>query len=270
MSPRFVGMDEAYWAVLRSLHSRTCMHARSVLALLSNGLVETAWAQWRMCHESSTISRFIANTPEMASRYVGYSMVNKYRLAKELYDSKHDEAPTESELDKLKTIADSIQQDLRKVYGRPSKSMDYAWSGLASFRHIEAAVFEGWAWTPRGEYILASERVHSAPNAGEPLYVGNNSPVFLVGPTNGGLTGPADLTSLSILVATEALMLNASFTTGDEETLEELAAKRQMIGVMCWVVDPEIFCHDCGGYRLGASPPDEIPIEERPKPCSCR
>ena len=39
-SPRFEAMDETYWAVLRSLHSRTCLHARSVLALLSTGLVD--------------------------------------------------------------------------------------------------------------------------------------------------------------------------------------------------------------------------------------
>ena len=167
-------------------------------------------------------------------------------------------------------MTDAIQQDLQDVYGRPSSSRDYAWSGLASFRDIEAAVFEGEAWNPRAEYILASERVHSSPNAGEPLDVGDNPPVFLVGPIDSGLTGPADLTSLSILAATEALMLNASRITGDAEKLEELAAKRQMIGVVCWVVDPEIFCHECGGYRPGALPPEGIPIDERPEPCSCR
>ena len=166
-------------------------------------------------------------------------------------------------------MADAIQQDLQDAYGRPSSLRDYAWSGLASFRDIEAAVFEGEAWNPRAEYILASERVHSAPNAGEPLDVGNGPPVFLVGPIDSGLTGPADLTSLSVLAATEALMLNALPTTGDAEKLVVLAAKRRMIGVVCWVVDPEIFCHECGGYRPGASPPEEIPLDKRPEPCSC-
>ncbi len=269
-SPRFEAMEGTYWLVLRSLHSRTCLHARSVLALLSNGLVDPAWGQWRICHESSTIATFIANTSEMASRYMRYSVVNKYRLANELYDSGHKEAPTKLELDELKRMADAVQQDLRKAYGREPTSRDYAWSGLGSFRQIEAEVFCGDAWKPRGEYILASERVHSAPNAGEPLEVGDNHPVFLVGPINGGLTGPADLTSLSVMAATEALLLNASCTTEDEEKLEELAVKCRMIGVMCWILDPEILCHDCGGYRLGASPPDEIPIGERPEPCSCR
>ncbi len=269
-SPRFDTKDETYWAILRSLHSRTCLHARSVLALLSNGLVDPAWAQWRVCHESSTIARFIASNPEMASRYMRYSVVNKYHLAKKLYDSGHYEALTEPELDELKTTADAVQQDLRTEYGRVTKSRDYAWSGMGSFREIEAAVFQADVWNPRGEYILASERVHSAPNAGEPLKVGDNRAVFVVGPINSGLTGPADLTSLSIKAATVALMLHASCTTEDEEKLDELVAKSRMIGVMCWIVDPEIFCHDCGGYRPGASPPDEIPIEERPEPCSCR
>ena len=269
-SRRFETMDGTYWIVLRSLHSRTCLHARSVLALLSNGLVDPAWAQWRVCHESSTIARFIANTPDMASRYMSYSVVNKFHLASELYDSGHNEAPTKSELDELKTVAEAVREGLREVYGPAANSKGYAWSGLRSFKAIEAEVFQGEAWNPRGEYILASERVHSAPNAGEPVEVGEDSPVLLVGPIDSGLTGPADLTSLSIVAATQALVQNASCTREDEEKLEELAAKGRTIGAMCWILDPEIFCYDCGGYRLGASPPNLILRDEKPEPCSCR
>ena len=269
-SPRFEVMDETYSAVLRSLHSRTCLHARAVLALLANGLVDPTWAQWRICHESSTIARFIANSPEMASRYMDYSLVNKYHLAKELYDSDRGESPTKPELDELNRMSNSVKSDLRKAYGHKSNSKDYAWSGLRNFREIEATVFQAEEWNPRGEYILASERIHSAPNAGEPHQVGENPPVFVVGPTNGGLTGPADLTSLSIVAATEALMLRAFTTIEDDKTLEELVVKRRMVGAMCWLLDPEIFCQDCGGHELGASPPDLIPIDERPEPCSCR
>ena len=141
-----------------------------------------------MCHESSTIATFIANTPEMASRYMRYSLVNKYHLANELYVSGHNEAPTKPELDELKALVEAVQLDLRKVYGGRISSRDYAWSGLRSFKDIEAAVIHGEAWTPRGHFILASERVHSAPNAGEPREVGDKSPVFVVGPINGGLT----------------------------------------------------------------------------------
>ena len=162
-APRFEPMDQTYWTVIRSLHSRTCLHARSVLALLSHGLVDPAWAQWRICHESSTTARFIAETPEMASRYLQYSVVNKYHLANELYRSRHEEAPTKPELDELKRMAEDIQQDLRDAYGHGISSKDYAWSGFGSFRDIEAAVFRNEKWNPRGEYILASERVHSAP-----------------------------------------------------------------------------------------------------------
>ena len=268
-SPRFEAEAETYWAVLRSLHSRTCLHARAVLALLSTGLVDPAWAQWRMCHESSTIATFIAKTPEMASRYMRYSFVNKYQLANELYVSGHNEAPTKPEVDELKAIAEVVRLELRRAYGQKTSSRDYAWSGLRSFKDIEAAVFRGKAWNPRGHFILASERVHSAPNAGEPREVGDNPPVFVVGPTNGGLSGPADLTSLSILIATEALTLNASCTTEDEEQLEELAVKCRMVGAMSWTLDPDIFCDCCGGYMIGASPPDEIPMAKRPEPCSC-
>ena len=269
-SPRFAAMDDTYWGALRSLHSRTCLHARSVLALLSNGLVDPAWAQWRICHESSTIASFIAGNPEMACRYMRYSLVNKYRLAKELYDSGHSEAPSKSELDELKGLAEAVKRDLRNAYGRRIGSGDYDWSGLRTFKDIEAEVFHAEAWNPRGHFILASERVHSAPNAGEPLEVGDNSRVFVVGPIDGGLTGPADLTSLSIAAVTEALMQNASCSTEDEGRLEEIAIRCRVVGAMCWALDPEILCADCGGYRPGASPPDLIPANERPEPCSCQ
>ena len=89
-SPRFDVMDDTYWGVLRSLHSRTCLHARSVLALLSNGLVDPAWAQWRICHESSTIASFIAGNPEMACRQPGqreYPLSDLPALRREGFDS---------------------------------------------------------------------------------------------------------------------------------------------------------------------------------------
>ena len=270
-SPRFEAMDETYWAVLRSLHSRTCLHARSVLALLSNGLVDPAWAQWRICHESSSIATYIATTPEMASRYMRYSLVNKYHLARELITTGHEEAPPKSEFDELKRLADKVLEELRVVYGHQIKAQNhYGWSGLGSFKAIETKVFQGQEWNPRGEFILASERVHSAPNAGEPLEVGDKHFVFVVGPKDSGLTGPADLTALSIGAATHALILKASNTTEDEEKLKELGVKCRVVGAMCWVVDPEILCHNCGGCRPGAQPPDLIPIDERPEPCSCQ
>ena len=267
---RFQAMDETYWAALRSLHSRTCLQARAVLTLLSNGLVNPAWAQWRICHETSTIASFIANDPDMAPRYIDYSYVNKYHLAKHLTDVSHPEELNESEFEQLREIANGVLDELLEIYGRGFTSRDnYAWSGLGSFRQIEDAVFEGFDWHPRGEYIMASERIHSAPNAGEPLDVDDGRQVFLVGPIDSGLAGPADLTSLSILAATEALLLNALRTAEDEEALKDLAIRRRAVGVLCWLRDPAIFCRDCGGYVPGASPPEEIPEEDRPGPCLC-
>ena len=269
-APRFQTMDETYWAVLRSLHSRTCLHARAVLTLLSNGLVDPAWAQWRICHETSTIASFIANNPKMAPRYINYSYVNKYHLAKHLMDAGHPEALSESEFEQLKEIANIVLDELLEIYGRGFTLRDsYAWSGLGSFRQIEDAVFEGFDWSPRGEYILASERIHSAPNAGEPLEVDLGRRVFPVGPINKGLAGPADSTSFSILAATKALLLNALRTAEDEEALKDLAIRRRVVGVLCWLRDPATFCRECGGYVSGASPPEEIPVEDKLEPCLC-
>ena len=269
-SPRFEDMDETFWHVLRSLHARTCLHARSVLALLSFGLVIPAWAQWRSCHESSTIARFIAERPEMAARFMHYSVANKLHLANTLDEIGHGEALPKPELSELERMGDAVQNGLRSTYRRKSKSKDnYAWSGLGSFKDIEERVYHDEEWTPRAEYISASGIVHSSPNAVRPVQVGSDKWAFPVGPTNSGLAGPADCTSLSIMMATESLLLNAKCSTEDGDKLKELTFKRTMIGAMCWLLDPDIFCDVCGGYRIGASPPDLIPMDERPEPCSC-
>ena len=81
---------------------------------------------------------------------MSYSVVNKYHLASELYDSGHNEAPTKSELDELKTVVEAVQEGFREVYGHGANSKGYAWSGLGSFKAIEAEVFQGEAWNPRG------------------------------------------------------------------------------------------------------------------------
>ncbi len=109
---RFKTMDETYWGTLRSLHSRTCLHARAVLALLHNGLVDPATVEWRVCHETATIAQFIAINPEMAPRYMRYSLVNKRRLAKSLLDRGHPEAPTKEEFDRLERTADQIENEI--------------------------------------------------------------------------------------------------------------------------------------------------------------
>ena len=203
-------------------------------------------------------------------RYVNYSLVNRYNLAKQLYDSGHGAALTKPELDELQRMTEAVLCDLRKVYKGKPDSQPYAWSGLRSFKAIEDAVFEEASWNPRPAYIVASERIHPAPNAGESFQMGGGPPVFAVGPISGGLTGPAHLTSHSTVLATVALMSKASCTTEDEELLEEISNKLRKVAVMCWVVDPENICRDCGGHVLEALPPDETPIDERPEPCSCQ
>ena len=198
-----------------------------------------------------------------------YTFVNKHRLAKDLFDRRHPQAPTARELNQLKDLADQIEEELREAYGRLPRSNDYAWSGLRSFRDIETEVCrsEG-GFQLRGEYIRASERVHAAPNAGEPVELSDGTEVFPIGPVDFGLTGPADLISISVMGATEALLRNAVLTPRDEERLLELTVEARMVGVLSWLSDPGIICQECGGYSQG-SPPEGIPPENRPEPCSC-
>ena len=165
-------MDRDYWSVLRALHARTCLQSRAVLALLTNGLVDPAWAQWRICHEAATTALFIATNPETAPRYMRHSQVNRFHLAKSLLDTGHHDAPAPSEMEDLQAAAASAKHAHDREYGHTSKSRDYSWSGLSSFAAIEAAAEDGWQWKARPEYIFASARIHVAPSAVEPMLDG--------------------------------------------------------------------------------------------------
>ena len=269
-SPRFDTMDNAYWVAFRMLYSRTCLHARSVLILLTNGLVDPATTQWRSCHESSTIASFIAKSPEMAARYLSYSDVNRYDLAKKHPTVGYEDVLTDLELEELKRRADAVKRDLKQVYGRQFPSGKYGWSGLRKFQEIETAVFEGQEWKPGVDYYLASERVHSDPNGVRPLEVGDGRYGFLVGPRNSGLANPAYLTSISIMVSTESLKWNASFTVDDEEKWKILLMKFRELEAIGWLRDPVFYCRKCGGHKFGDSPPVLIPEKKRPSPCRCQ
>ena len=270
-SPKFDAQDETYWLVMFGLHSRTCLHARAVLALLANGLVAPALGQWRTCHELATIALFIAQKPEMAARYKRHAVVNKYHLAKELDDIDHEEGLSETKFKALEEDESTILQCLNELYKRKYQPRDnYAWSGLGGFRGIEKEVYKDRKWKPRPEYIDASNYVHAASSAGAPLDVSAQSSVFLVGPTDSGLTDPVDRTSFSIWIAAEALVMNASLSSKDEEIVVDLFETFSIAGTLCWIRDPAIICQDCGGYRDGASPPGVIQIEERLEPCGCR
>ncbi len=268
-APYFDCMDAEYWGVLRALHSRTCLHARAVLALLADGLVDPAWVQWRVCHEAATIALFIANDPDMAPRYIRHSQVNAYHLAQTLYNTDHHDSPSISELEQLASSADSAKNEHKRDYGQLPKSRDYSWSGFRTFAEIEASVQVNWSWKARSEYVFASEIAHAAPKATRPSTDYRGNAIFAVGPTNAGLTGPADLTCLSLMHASLALMQNATAAEEDTRRLKELIDMRRLVGRICWLSDPAIFCQECGGHVPEASPPEEIPDADKPARCSC-
>ena len=269
-TPYFDSEDAEYWHVIRSLHARTCLHARGVLALLTNGLIDPAWVQWRACHESATIALFIADDPKMAPRYLRHSLVNEHHFAQTLYGKEEDhDAFTKSDLDYLNASAESVKRQHEQDYGYLSKSRDYSWSGLQNFAQIETCVQEGWCSKTRPEYAYASERVHAAPIGAIGVTDDQENVWFPVGPMNGGLTDPADLTCRSIMHATLALMSRARPASSDLDQLLELVARCQTLGSWFWLTDPAMFCRDCGGHVPEASPPEEIPDFEKPGPCRC-
>ena len=269
-APYFKSSSDDYWLALRSLHSHTCLHARAVLVLLTNGLVNPAWVQWRVCHEAATIALFIADHPETAHRYLQHAPIEKDHLAQSMIKTSHPDAPPKNDVRNLKKLAQATKRSLKQEYDSNINSRNYSWSGLSSFAQIEAEVQGGWRWQTRPEYIFASQHTHAAANVSMPTESEYGSQGFITGPTNGGLTGPADLTCLSLMQATLALMTEASTLPENDVDLLRLEKLVQIVGVSFWLGDPLIICSRCGGFFDGANPPEELNSAKRPQPCNCK
>ena len=266
-------MEPELGYALRSLHARTVRHACAVITLLSSGLGEQAIAQWRTCHELATIASFISEHPETAHYYLEHSVIEKHRLAKEI-PRNSSEAPTEEELKELADLAAMKESEIKQVhkFGEKTRITGYSWSGYHTFLDIEQAVYEDYEWKPRAHYRLASQHVHASSNAVDPIPDGDGNEVLPVGPVSGGLTDAADLTCLSLMQATVALVLlaNGSATEEDLGKLDDLLKRSKVVGALFWLTDPDILCAQCEGFVEGAEPPKAIPREERPPPCRCQ
>ena len=268
-APYFESRDDGYWLALRSLHSHACLQARAVFVLLTNGLVDPAWIQWRSCHEAATVALFIADHPETAHRYLQHASIEKNHLARSMIDVGHPDAPSKGDARDLDELAQATTRELKQEYGLNTNTRNYKWSGFSSFAQIESKVQDGWRWQARPEYIFASQHAHAVANASMPVEFEDGSQSFVIGPTNGGLTGPADLTCLSLMHVTLALMTEASTKPENDADLLRLAKLVKIVGVSFWLRDPLIICSKCGGFFNGASPPEELTPPKRPQPCNC-
>lgn len=193
---------------LTRLHGRACQIGHEIAVLLRAGYADGAMARWRTLHEVSVMFQFIAQCgEETATRYLAHDAIES-RKAAHGYNAmaarlRH-KPFTASELTQIDQAADAA---LAK-YG-PDFASDYGWAAVAlsikkpNFAEIERAVKLDHL---RPYYKFASHNVHANPKG--ILYrmgVMNDRSLLPTGPTNLGLTGPAQNTAISLCQITAAL-----------------------------------------------------------------
>ena len=195
--------------ILVSIHAKAVLIAKEILTLLKNGFPDGAQARWRTLHELAVTSSFIADRDgDVAKRYVDHEAVEVYKAAlqyNEYYAKLHTQKISPEEME-------NMEQDYIRLldkYGQSYK-YDYGWAakelGLKkpTFRDIEAVVQLDHH---RPYYKVASANVHANPvGVFNRLGLLPEEDVILSGPSNVGLTEPAQSTVLSLNIITMSVM----------------------------------------------------------------
>jgi hypothetical protein len=192
------------------IHSRSCLVAGEVLALLRAGFPSGANARWRTLHELAVTAFFIKeNGDDLAERYLAHRAVARKRE----FDAfaTHAEAlgerpPTVLERRRIDDPVSVLKARFGTSYGNR-----YGWAastlGVAdpTFDKIEDAVDMG---STRFLWKQASESVHSGPRS---FYddlgaTASRGTMLLAGASNTGLGGPGRRTTSSLAQVTIALL----------------------------------------------------------------
>ena len=202
--------DYVFEAIIMN-HAKSCLIAREVYCLLTNGFSDGANARWRTLHELAVISNFISeHGQECAKKYLEHQYVELYYEMKTArkYESKNNrQGPS----DKLYKKCEDIYNDLVSKYGKGFKKKGYGWAANylagqdANFANIESSVkLDHW----RPYYGDASQYLHGGA-AGTPKLALEecSTNILLVGQSNSGMVEPGHSTALSLALATIPILL---------------------------------------------------------------
>lgn len=203
-----IGPQSRLVEALTRLHARACQIGYEIAALLRGGFSDGAMARWRTLHEVAVVFQFIArHGADTATRYLAHDAIDSRKGAR-IYNAmaaRNGEKPfSASELADIEREADAAIVK----YG-PDFASEYGWSAHAlnirkpNFSEIERGVKLDHL---RPFYKFASQNVHANPKG--VLYrlglLGDLS-LLASGPSNVGLTDPAQHAALSIAQITAAL-----------------------------------------------------------------
>jgi Family of unknown function (DUF5677) len=200
------GKMSVYDEVMLRLHVRACQVTNEVIILLENGFADGAMARWRTLHEITVVAATIARFGnDIAERYMQYQIIESYD-AIEAYERNHNELGF-GPIPKRQVAR--IKKDYERVIARFGKRFaeEFGWAvhhlksdRRLAFWRLEREAGKAFMHSP---YKFASYNVHASPK-GVYFRLGSLDPkaAYLAGPSNTGLTDPAQHTAVSLFEIT--------------------------------------------------------------------
>lgn len=221
--------------LLIRLHAKACSISNEILLLLKNGYSDGAHARWRSLHEINVTLQFInSNSPDCTERFLAHEIYDSFQGMKSHKKYEHrlqEKGPTDEE----QAIIRKIFKDALKKYGKDFDSQ-YGWAtpflpennGTNGFQSLEKAVELDHM---RPYFKWANQNIHSsAKTITKSLTMPSfNTNIINIGPSNFGLTDPAQNTALSLTQATAAILTIVE-TENNIVTINSLTKLTETIG----------------------------------------
>ena len=189
--------------VVVRLHARACHISSEILWLLKGGFPDAALARWRALHEVTvTALVLLDHDNDLSIRYVKHEVVECYKGMAQYNKYEpilHVERFSEEEMEECKRAYDEALER----YGKQFKE-GYGWAAKVlnnprpNFLNLEEVVELDYL---RPYYKWASQNIHANVHGimNQLGLAEEKEDILLAGPSNSGMTDPAQLTSLSLM-----------------------------------------------------------------------
>ncbi len=208
--PRAVEDNDVRFEAVVTLHARAVLVSREILCLLKGGFADGALGRWRTLHELAVVSQFLSiHDRSISERYLLHREVQAHKAMLQYH--KYQERANLEPFDE--NAARMLTETRARMVAKHGDSMihDWGWAAPAicktrpTFFDLEESLNLDH-WRPR--YKWAAQDTHGAyrPPAVLRGMSEAKEALLLVGPSNSGLTDPAHMTAISLVLATHALV----------------------------------------------------------------
>ncbi|MCW8827619.1 MAG: DUF5677 domain-containing protein [Gammaproteobacteria bacterium] len=226
--------------VVVRLHARACHISSEILWLIKGGFADAAQARWRALHEVVVTALFLlGHEVELSIRYLEHEVVESYKamIQYNKYEPRlnierfSDEKIAECKLAYDKAI-DKYGKSFKEGYGWAAQALN---SPRPNFSNLEEAVELDHL---RPYYKWASQNIHANVHGirNKLGLVEAKENILLAGPSNSGMTDPADLTALSLTQISIGLL--SIYSNIDSLVMQKIIdSLSKDIGALFWEVE---------------------------------